>query len=103
MINLSKFLPFFIPNVYRACSFFTNLDRFCIDNARVIYRKIRYKRSGLAVDCQQEMHELGSCVDLRQCFTEFQHWSNVDGYRVADPGAGNSDDTNSLLFFNEKI
>ena len=23
MINLSKFLPFFIPNVYRACSFFT--------------------------------------------------------------------------------
>ena len=42
MINLSKFLPFFIPNVYRACSFFTNLDLFCIDNARVIYRKIRY-------------------------------------------------------------
>ena len=42
MINLSKFLPFFIPNVYRACSFFfTNLDLFCIDNARVIYRKIR--------------------------------------------------------------
>ena len=36
MINLSKFLPFFIPNVYRACSFFTNLDLFCIDNARVI-------------------------------------------------------------------
>ena len=28
MINLSKFLPFFIPNVYRACSFFTNLDLF---------------------------------------------------------------------------
>ena len=27
--------------VYRACSFFTNLDLFCIDNARVIYRKIR--------------------------------------------------------------
>jgi len=22
--------------------FFTNLDLFCIDNARVIYRKIRY-------------------------------------------------------------
>ena len=42
MINLSKFLPFFIPNVYRAYSFFTNLDLFCIDNARVIYRKIRY-------------------------------------------------------------
>ena len=42
MINLSKFLPFFIPNVFRACSFFTNLDLFCIDNARVIYGKIRY-------------------------------------------------------------
>jgi len=28
--------------VYRACSFFTNLDLFCVDNARVIYRKIRY-------------------------------------------------------------
>jgi len=27
--------------VYRACSFFTNLDLFCIDNARVIYQKIR--------------------------------------------------------------
>ena len=27
--------------VYRACSFFTNLDLFCIDNALVIYRKIR--------------------------------------------------------------
>ena len=39
MINLSKFLPFFIPNVHRACSFFTNLDLFCIDNARVIYTK----------------------------------------------------------------
>ena len=24
--------------------FFTNLDLFCIDNARVIYRKIRYFR-----------------------------------------------------------
>ena len=42
MINVSKFLPFFIPNVYRACLFFTNLDLFCIDNARVIYRKIQY-------------------------------------------------------------
>ena len=42
MINLSKFLPFFILNIYRACLFFTNLDLFCIDNARVIYRKIRY-------------------------------------------------------------
>ena len=28
--------------MYRACSFFTNLDLFCIDNARVIYRKIWY-------------------------------------------------------------
>jgi len=27
--------------VCRACSFFTNLDLFCRDNARVIYRKIR--------------------------------------------------------------
>ena len=33
---------FFIPNVYGACLFFTNLDLFCIDNERVIYRKIRY-------------------------------------------------------------
>ena len=32
--------------VYRACSFFTNLDLFCIDNARVIYRKIvNYNRN----------------------------------------------------------
>jgi len=30
----------YFSNVYRACSFFTNLDFFCIDNARVIYRKI---------------------------------------------------------------
>jgi len=29
-------------NVYCACSFFTNLDLFCIDNARDIYGKIRY-------------------------------------------------------------
>jgi len=28
--------------VYSACSFFTNLDLSCIDNARIIYRKIRY-------------------------------------------------------------
>ena len=28
--------------VYRACSYFTNLDLFCVDNVRVIYRKIRY-------------------------------------------------------------
>jgi hypothetical protein len=29
-------------NVYRACSFFMNLDLFCIGNACVIYKKIRY-------------------------------------------------------------
>jgi len=45
VINPSKFLPFFIPNVYRACSFFTNLYLFCIDNARVMYRKIWYNGS----------------------------------------------------------
>jgi len=32
----------YLSTVYRACSFFTNLDLFCIDNLRVIYRKIRY-------------------------------------------------------------
>ena len=32
----------YLSNVYRACSFFTNLDLFCIDNARIIYRKIWY-------------------------------------------------------------
>ena len=32
----------YLSNVYSACSFFTNLDPFRIDNARVIYRKIRY-------------------------------------------------------------
>ena len=37
--------------VYRACSFFTNLDLFCIDNARVIYRKIRYTSMSGGVDC----------------------------------------------------
>ena len=31
-----------LSNVYRACSFFTILGPFCIDNARVIGRKIRY-------------------------------------------------------------
>jgi len=31
-----------LSNVYRACSFFTISDPFCIDNARVIGRKIRY-------------------------------------------------------------
>jgi hypothetical protein len=55
MINLSKFLPFFIllvlllhliylsylSNVYRACSFFYEFRQFYIDNARVIYRKNR--------------------------------------------------------------
>ena len=35
----------YLSNVYRACSFFTNLDLFCIDNARVIYRKIRYMKT----------------------------------------------------------
>jgi len=30
-----------LSNLYRACSFFTILDPFCIDNARVIGRKIR--------------------------------------------------------------
>jgi len=30
----------YLSNVYRACSFFTNLDLFCIDNACVIYQKI---------------------------------------------------------------
>jgi len=42
VINLSKFFKFQISNVYRACSFFTSLDLFCIDNTRVIYRKIQY-------------------------------------------------------------
>ena len=42
MINLSKFFKFQISNVYRACSFLMNLDLFCIDNACVMYRKIRY-------------------------------------------------------------
>jgi len=32
----------YLFNVYHACSFFTNLDLFCIDNAHIIYRKIRY-------------------------------------------------------------
>jgi hypothetical protein len=27
-------------NVYRVCSFFINFDLFCVDNTRVIYRKI---------------------------------------------------------------
>ena len=30
-----------LSNIYRACSFFTISDPFCIDNARVIGRKIR--------------------------------------------------------------
>jgi hypothetical protein len=30
-----------LSNVYRACSFFTISDLFCIDNARAIGRKIR--------------------------------------------------------------
>ena len=34
----------YLSNVYRACSFFTNLDLFCIDNAHVIYRKIRHTK-----------------------------------------------------------
>jgi len=42
VINFSKFFKFQISNVYPACSFFTNLDLLCIDNARVIYRKIRF-------------------------------------------------------------
>jgi hypothetical protein len=29
----------YLSNVYRACSFFTNSELFCIDNVRVIYRK----------------------------------------------------------------
>ena len=32
----------YLSNVYRPCSFFKNLGLFGIDNARVIYRKIRY-------------------------------------------------------------
>ena len=32
----------YLSNIYHACSFFTNLDLFCIDNGRVIFRKIRY-------------------------------------------------------------
>ena len=28
--------------VYHACSFVMNLDLFCIDNTRIMYRKIRY-------------------------------------------------------------
>ena len=31
-----------LSNVYRACSFFTISDPFCIDNMRVIGQKIRY-------------------------------------------------------------
>jgi hypothetical protein len=31
-----------LSNVYRACSFFTISDLFCIDNARAIGRKIQY-------------------------------------------------------------
>jgi hypothetical protein len=35
-----------LSNVYRACSFFTISDLFCIDNARAIGQKIRYLVSG---------------------------------------------------------
>jgi len=70
VINLSKFLPFFIPNVHRACSFFTNLDLFCIDNARVIYRKIRYllmeKILGLYMSMEILIHFVASCQFTRQ-------------------------------------
>jgi len=34
-----------LSNVYRACSFFTISDPFCIDNVRDIGRKIRYMQT----------------------------------------------------------
>jgi len=43
----------YLSNVYRACSSFTNLDLFCIDNARVIYRKIRYKNMFMKIIAQK--------------------------------------------------
>ena len=43
--------------VYRACSFFTNLDLFCIDNARVIYRKIRYIKNQRDATWQHVIHQ----------------------------------------------
>jgi len=36
-----------LSNVHRACSFFTISNPFCIDNARVIGRKIRYIKNSI--------------------------------------------------------
>ena len=35
--------------------FFTNLDLFCIDNARVIYRKIGYFESTVSLSIREEV------------------------------------------------
>ena len=84
MIDLSKFLPFFIPNVYRACSFFTNLDLFCIDNARVIYRKIRYSEHVFVVEKKmtQTQKELSSNVMLEKLTTHTFKKQSVSEHHI---------------------
>jgi len=39
--------------------FFTNLDLFCIDNARVIYRKIRYLYTQQGWHTSELLHQVG--------------------------------------------
>jgi hypothetical protein len=44
----------YLSNVYRTCSFFTNLDLFCIDNAGIIYKKNMVLE---LVNCTSGKHE----------------------------------------------
>ena len=79
----------YLSNVYRACSYFTNLDLFCTDNARVIYRKIRHLLSLQKERCHYFVAQCTvtkhykliminvNCVDAHQvsmgCITNSQH------------------------------
>jgi len=66
----------YLSNVYSACSYFTNLDLFCTDNARVIYRKISNVYSACSfftnLDCQQSKLFMNTHVyaDLLEEFNE---------------------------------
>jgi len=73
-----------LSNVYRACSFFTISDPFCIDNARVIGRKIRYIQK---VTSMVKFSEVRKASEVSKYVS---YWREVGGVKAASGVLGGS-------------
>ena len=60
--------------------FFTNLDLFCIDNARVIYRKIRYLQVQQRLAFQAALRCLKVVLAVLMCYDVPYNFIHVPAY-----------------------